>query len=42
MGRAMASSGLPVVVVHGGGSFGHTEAKKYGLSSSRSSPRPRG
>jgi len=38
LGRAMASSGLALVVVHGGGSFGHTVAKRYGLSSSRSSP----
>jgi len=37
LGRAMASSGLPVVVVHGGGSFGHPVAKRYGLSSRRSS-----
>jgi len=42
LGRAMASSGVPVVVVHGGGSFGHTEARKYGLSSSRSSASPVG
>ncbi len=42
LGRAMASSGVPVVVVHGGGSFGHTEARKYGLSSTRSSPSPAG
>jgi len=42
LGKAMASSGVPVVVVHGGGSFGHTEAKKYGLSSRRSSPSPEG
>jgi len=38
LGRAMASSGVPVVLVHGGGSFGHTVAKKFGLSSSKSSP----
>jgi isopentenyl phosphate kinase len=37
LGRAMASSGLPIVVVHGGGSFGHTVAKRYGLSSRKSS-----
>jgi isopentenyl phosphate kinase len=42
LGKAIASSGLPIVVVHGGGSFGHTEAKKHGLSSSRSSPSPEG
>lgn len=33
LGAAIASSGVPVVVVHGGGSFGHTVARKYGLSS---------
>ncbi len=38
LGRAMASSGLPIVVVHGGGSFGHTVARRYGLSSSGLSP----
>jgi isopentenyl phosphate kinase len=42
MGRAIASCGLPVVVVHGGGSFGHTVAKRFGLSSRRSSPSPEG
>jgi isopentenyl phosphate kinase len=42
LGKAIASSGLPIVVVHGGGSFGHTEAKKHGLSSSASSPSPKG
>ncbi len=42
LGRAMASSGVPVVIVHGGGSFGHTEARKHGLSSSRSAPSPEG
>jgi isopentenyl phosphate kinase len=42
LGRAIADSGLPVVVVHGGGSFGHTVAKRYGLSSSKSSPSPDG
>jgi len=36
LARAMASSALPVVIVHGGGSFGHTVAKRYGLSSRRS------
>jgi len=38
---AMASAGLPVVVVHGGGSFGHPLAKRYGLSS-RPTRSPRG
>ncbi|HEV2389539.1 MAG TPA: isopentenyl phosphate kinase [Nitrososphaerales archaeon] len=42
LGKAMASAGVPVVVVHGGGSFGHTEAKKHGLSSGKSSPSPKG
>jgi isopentenyl phosphate kinase len=42
LGREIASSGLPVVVVHGGGSFGHTEARKYGLTSLKSSPSPKG
>lgn len=42
LGKAIASSGVRVVVVHGGGSFGHTEARKHGLSSSKSSPSPRG
>ncbi|MDA4116251.1 MAG: isopentenyl phosphate kinase [Thaumarchaeota archaeon] len=42
LGMAMASSGVPVVLVHGGGSFGHTEARKYGLSSSKSSSSPEG
>jgi isopentenyl phosphate kinase len=36
LGREMASSGKRLVVVHGGGSFGHTAAKRFGLSSSRS------
>ncbi len=42
LGEAMKSSGLLLVVVHGGGSFGHFVAKKYGLSSGRSSPSPEG
>ncbi len=42
LGKAMVSYGLPLVVVHGGGSFGHTVAKEYGLSSSRSSRSPEG
>ena len=32
LGKAMAASGLRMVVVHGGGSFGHAVARKYGLS----------
>ena len=42
LGRAIVSSGVATVVVHGGGSFGHTEAKKHGLSSATSSPSPKG
>lgn len=42
LGRAMASSGFPVVLVHGGGSFGHTVAKRFGLSSRSSSLSPEG
>jgi isopentenyl phosphate kinase len=36
LGRAMANSGQTIVLVHGGGSFGHPVAKQYGLSSSSS------
>ncbi|MBI3116023.1 MAG: isopentenyl phosphate kinase family protein [Thaumarchaeota archaeon] len=36
LGRAMAASGQRIVLVHGGGSFGHPVAKHYGLSSSPS------
>jgi isopentenyl phosphate kinase len=35
LGGEIASFRKKVVLVHGGGSFGHTVAKKYGLSSSR-------
>ncbi|MDA4118106.1 MAG: isopentenyl phosphate kinase [Thaumarchaeota archaeon] len=42
LGRAMKASDLRLVVVHGGGSFGHTVAKRYGLSSRRSSASPDG
>jgi isopentenyl phosphate kinase len=42
LAKAIASCGLPVVVVHGGGSFGHTVAREFGLSSRRSSPSPAG
>lgn len=42
LGRAIASSGVPVVIVHGGGSFGHPVAKRYGLSSRRSAESPEG
>ncbi len=42
LGKAMAASGLPIVIVHGGGSFGHTVAREYGLSSRRSTKSPRG
>ena len=34
--RALATSGVRAVVVHGGGAFGHPVAKKYNLSSSSS------
>lgn len=37
LGKAMVASGLPIVVVHGGGSFGHTVAREYGLSSRKTS-----
>ncbi len=36
LGRAMAASGQRIVLVHGGGSFGHPVAKQFGLSSSSS------
>lgn len=42
LGRAIAASGVPVVVVHGGGSFGHTVARRHGLSSRASSPSAKG
>ncbi|HUH99956.1 MAG TPA: isopentenyl phosphate kinase [Nitrososphaerales archaeon] len=42
LAKAIAASGLPVVIVHGGGSFGHTVARRYGLSSKRSAPSPEG
>ena len=35
LGRVLAESREPTVVVHGGGAFGHPMAKKFGLSSSR-------
>jgi isopentenyl phosphate kinase len=35
LGRALASARERVVLVHGGGAFGHPMAKKYGLSSSK-------
>jgi isopentenyl phosphate kinase len=37
LGREMSSSGLPIVLVHGGGSFGHPVAGRYGLTSRKSS-----
>ncbi len=40
--RAIARSGVKVVVVHGGGAFGHPVAKRYGLSSSSTSRSSRG
>jgi isopentenyl phosphate kinase len=42
LGRAISSSGLSVVVVHGGGSFGHAVARRFGLSSRASSRSPKG
>lgn len=42
LGAEIASSGIQSVIVHGGGSFGHTVAKKYGLSSRKSSPSAEG
>lgn len=42
LAKSISRSGEPVVLVHGGGSFGHPLAKKYGLSSSRSRPDPEG
>jgi isopentenyl phosphate kinase len=38
LAEEIASSGEKVVVVHGGGSYGHTEAKQYGLDSLSTSP----
>jgi isopentenyl phosphate kinase len=42
LGRALAESRERVVLVHGGGAFGHPLAKKYGLSSSKSKRTPEG
>jgi isopentenyl phosphate kinase len=42
LGRAMRASKLSLVIVHGGGSFGHVVAKRYGLSSRKSSPSAEG
>jgi isopentenyl phosphate kinase len=42
LGGEIASSRKRVVIVHGGGSFGHTVAKKYGLSSNHFSSRSDG
>ncbi|MDV3293527.1 MAG: hypothetical protein LYZ70_04590 [Nitrososphaerales archaeon] len=38
LAEEIASSGEKVIVVHGGGSFGHTVAKQYGLTSTTISP----
>lgn len=38
LAEEIASSGEKVVAVHGGGSFGHSEAKKYGLNSTTPVP----
>jgi isopentenyl phosphate kinase len=40
--RAVRASGVPVVVVHGGGSFGHPVAIRYGLSSRAPRASPEG
>jgi isopentenyl phosphate kinase len=42
IGREVHSAGVKTIVVHGGGSFGHTLAKKFGLSSSSFSEDPVG
>ena len=42
LAKAIAAAKVPALVVHGGGSFGHPVAKKYGLSSRRSVPSPTG
>ena len=42
LGKEIAASRVRMVIVHGGGSFGHTVAKKYGLSSTRFSPSSEG
>jgi isopentenyl phosphate kinase len=42
LGRVIAASGERVVVVHGGGSFGHPLAKKFHLSSSHAKSSPEG
>ncbi len=39
---ALASSGVPVALVHGGGAFGHPLAKRYHLSSSKPNSSSRG
>jgi len=36
----IASSDEKVVVVHGGGSYGHTVAKRHGISTTTPSPGP--
>ena len=40
--RAISTSGVDVVVVHGGGTLGTRSAKEYGLSSRSSKPSPEG
>ncbi len=42
LGRAISASQERIVLVHGGGSFGHPIARKYGLSSSSSRRSPEG
>ena len=38
LAEEVASSGESVVIVHGGGSYGHTVARQHGLSSNSSNP----
>ncbi|MDA4123243.1 MAG: isopentenyl phosphate kinase [Thaumarchaeota archaeon] len=42
LSRTLASSGVPVALVHGGGAFGHPLAKRYHLSSSKPNPSRKG
>ncbi|HYC12292.1 MAG TPA: isopentenyl phosphate kinase [Nitrososphaerales archaeon] len=42
LAEEIASSDEKVVVVHGGGSFGHSVARQYGLSSTSSTPNSAG
>ncbi len=42
LGREISSARTRTIIVHGGGSFGHTVAKKYHLSSNKFSTSPEG